>query len=49
MENKPVIAIYDVRGIQDYIFRTNKVKEIVLGQKKKANELNTLQLKYNYS
>lgn len=29
MENKPVIAIYDVRGIQDYIFRTNKVKEIV--------------------
>ena len=29
MENKSVIAIYDVRGIQDYIFRTSKVKEIV--------------------
>lgn len=29
MENKPAIVIYDVRGIQNYIFRTNKVKEIV--------------------
>ena len=29
MEEKPVIAIYDVRGIQDYIFRTNALKEIV--------------------
>ena len=29
MDNEAVIAIYDVRGIQDYIFRTNKVKEIV--------------------
>lgn len=28
-ESKPVIAIYDVRGIQNYIFKTNKVKEIV--------------------
>ncbi len=26
---KPVIAIYDVRGIQDYIFRTNSLKEII--------------------
>lgn len=29
MNEKPVIAIYDVRGIQDYIFRTNALKEIV--------------------
>ena len=28
-ENKPCIAIYDVRGIQNYIFRTNAVKEIM--------------------
>ena len=28
-ENKPYIAIYDVRGIQNYIFRTNAVKEII--------------------
>lgn len=28
-ENKPVIAMYDVRGIQEYIFRTNRVKEII--------------------
>ena len=28
-EDDPVIAIYDVRGIQDYIFKTNKLKEIV--------------------
>ena len=27
------IAIYDVRGIQEYIFRTNAVKEIVGGSK----------------
>ena len=27
--SKEVIAIYDVRGIQDYIFRTNVLKEIV--------------------
>ena len=27
--NSEVIAIYDVRGIQDYIFRTNVLKEIV--------------------
>ncbi|SES98079.1 Cas10/Cmr2 second palm domain-containing protein [[Clostridium] polysaccharolyticum] len=27
--NVPVLAMYDVRGIQDYIFRTNRVKEIV--------------------
>lgn len=24
---KPVLAMYDVRGIQDYIFRTNKIKD----------------------
>ena len=29
MEEKPIIAIYDVRGIQDYVFRTNALKEIV--------------------
>lgn len=29
MEEKQVIAIYDIRGIQNYIFKTNKVKEIV--------------------
>ena len=28
-KDKPCIAIYDVRGIQNYIFRTNAVKEIV--------------------
>ena len=27
--NREVIAIYDVRGIQDYIFRTNVLKEII--------------------
>lgn len=25
----PVLSMYDIRGIQDYIFRTNRVKEIV--------------------
>ena len=29
MEDIPIIAIYDVRGIQDYVFRTNALKEIV--------------------
>lgn len=27
--NKPVLAMYDVRGIQSYIFRTNRVQEIM--------------------
>lgn len=27
--NQPVLAIYDLRGIQNFIFRTNKVKEII--------------------
>ena len=27
--NEPYIAMYDLRGIQDYIFKTNYVKEIV--------------------
>ena len=27
--SKPVLAIYDIRGIQNYIFRTNRVKEII--------------------
>jgi hypothetical protein len=27
--NKEVLAMYDVRGIQNYIFRTNYVKEII--------------------
>ena len=28
---KAVLAMYDVRGIQDYVFKTNKVKEIIGG------------------
>ena len=27
--NEPYIVMYDVRGIQDYIFKTNYAKEIV--------------------
>ena len=27
--NEPYIGMYDVRGIQDYIFKTNYAKEIV--------------------
>ena len=27
--NKPVLAMYDVRGIQSYIFKSNKAKEII--------------------
>ena len=30
-EYSPVLAMYDVRGKQDFIFRTNKLKEIVGG------------------
>lgn len=29
MEEKKVLAMYDVRGIQSYIFKTNKVKDII--------------------
>lgn len=29
LESKAVLAIYDVRGIQNYIFRTNHIKEII--------------------
>lgn len=29
MENAQVLAMYDIRGIQDYIFKTNRVKEII--------------------
>lgn len=29
LKNKEVLAMYDVRGIQNYIFRTNRIKEIV--------------------
>ena len=29
LKDKPVIAMYDIRGIQDYIFRTNKVVDII--------------------
>lgn len=29
LKNKTVLAMYDVRGIQKYIFRTNKIKEII--------------------
>lgn len=28
-KDEPYIAMYDVRGIQDYIFKTNCAKEIV--------------------
>lgn len=28
-QNKPVLAMYDVRGIQKYIFRTSKVKDAI--------------------
>ncbi len=29
LENKEVLAMYDVRGIQDYIFRSNDLQEII--------------------
>lgn len=29
LKSKEVLAMYDVRGIQNYIFRTNKIKEII--------------------
>lgn len=29
LKNKEVLAMYDIRGIQNYIFRTNRIKEIV--------------------
>lgn len=29
LKNKEVLAMYDVRGIQNYIFRTNRIKEII--------------------
>ncbi len=29
LQDKEVLAMYDVRGIQSYIFKTNKVKEII--------------------
>lgn len=29
MESDFILAMYDVRGIQNYIFRTNKVKEVI--------------------
>ncbi|MCR4891944.1 MAG: hypothetical protein K5989_07195 [Lachnospiraceae bacterium] len=32
-EYKPVMAIYDIRGKQDFIFRTNKLKEIAGGSR----------------
>lgn len=32
-KNQPVLAIYDLRGIQSFIFRTNKVKEIIGGSR----------------
>lgn len=28
-ENKPVLALYDLRGIQSFIFRTNRLREII--------------------
>lgn len=28
-DNQPVLAIYDIRGKQEFIFRTNKIQEIV--------------------
>ena len=30
-ENKNVLAMYDVRGKQEFIFRTNRLKEIAGG------------------
>lgn len=39
------IAIYDVRGIQSYIFRTNKVKEII-GASEMVSNLIITSLKY---
>ena len=29
MENQYVLAMYDIRGKQDYIYKSNKMKEIV--------------------
>lgn len=29
LRDKEVLAMYDIRGIQDYIFRTNQIKEII--------------------
>ncbi len=29
MENKYILAMYDIRGKQDYIYKSNKIKEIV--------------------
>lgn len=29
MQNKPVLAMYDIRGIQDYVFRTSKVRDAI--------------------
>lgn len=29
MEEKPVLAMYDIRGIQEYIFKTNQIKDIM--------------------
>lgn len=29
IDNKPVLAMYDVRGKQEFIFRTNRIQEIV--------------------
>lgn len=29
MENGKVMAMYDIRGIQDYIFRTSKLKHAI--------------------
>ncbi len=31
MENTPVLALYDVKGKQEFIFRTDKIKEIIGG------------------
>ena len=48
-KDKPCIAIYDVRGIQNYIFRTNAVKEIVgaskIVDKLIINEFNSASIK----
>lgn len=29
LKDKEVLAMYDARGIQNYIFRSNKIKEII--------------------
>ena len=36
LNQSAVLAMYDVRGIQSYIFRTNEVREIIGASNKKG-------------